>query len=207
MAWKWCGSTFDGRLGVDVSAPGDRLVTTYGPTSYWATFRNNLIQGGNGVYGIGSAVSAASPIVTGIVALMLEMKPDLDAVQVKQILQQSARSDIFTGSTPNTRWGYGKVDALNALTLVSQLVSVENEERSLRGFSLSQNYPNPFNPTKKINFQLVESGFVSLIIYDVLGNEISTLVSEELQNGNYEFDFDAKGLTSGIYFYKLQGLR
>ena len=204
----WLGSgvgpTFDGRLGVDVSAPGDRLITTYGPNSYWATFNHNLIQGGNGVYGIASAVSAASPIVVGIVALMLEMKPDLDAMQVRQILQQSARSDAFTGSTPNTRWGHGKVDALNALTLVSQLVSVEDEQTAVNTFSLDQNYPNPFNPSTKISFIIAETGFVSLKIYDVLGNEVSTLVNEELQSGTYEYNFDAKGLTSGIYFYKLQ---
>ncbi|MBT8386797.1 MAG: T9SS type A sorting domain-containing protein, partial [Ignavibacteria bacterium] len=71
-------------------------------------------------------------------------------------------------------------------------------------FSLSQNYPNPFNPSTKISFQLVESGFVSLKIYDVLGNEISTLVNEELQNGSYEYSFEAIDLTSGIYFYKLK---
>ena len=206
------GPTFDGRLGIDVSAPGDRLVTAYAPNSYWATFRHNLIQGGNGVYGISSAVSAASPIVVGIVALMLEMKPDLDAVQVKQILQQSARSDNFTGSTPNTRWGYGKVDALNALTLVGNLTAVGDERSSPGGFSLLQNYPNPFNPSTKIKYTIPQNVilseaknlFVQLKIYDVLGNEVATLVNEEKPAGTYEVDFNAVNLTSGVYFYKLQ---
>ncbi len=214
----WLGSgvgpTFDGRIGIDVSAPGDRLITSYGLNSYWATFNHNLIQGGNGVYGIASAVSAASPIVVGIVALMLEMKPDLDAAQVKQILQQSARSDNFTGTTPNTQWGYGKVDALNALTLVNQLVDVENKLINVNNFSLQQNFPNPFNPSTKISFQIAESGFTSLKIYDVLGNEVATLVNEEKPAGSYEVEFSAIGgsasggnaytITSGIYFYKLQ---
>jgi len=205
----WLGSgvgpTFDGRLGIDVSAPGDRLVTTYGPTSYWATFRNNLIQGGNGLYGIGSAVSAASPIVVGIVALMLEMKPDLDAVQVKQILQQSARSDNFTGSTPNTRWGYGKVDALNALTLVSQLVSVEKEEGVIpKKYNLEQNYPNPFNPSTNIQFSVPQTSYVTLEVYNLVGERVGVLVSEQLGAGTYNYDWNASNLTSGIYFYRLQ---
>lgn len=71
-------------------------------------------------------------------------------------------------------------------------------------FSLNQNYPNPFNPSTKISFQIAETAFTSLKVFDVLGNEISTIVNEELQTGNYTFDFEAQDLTSGIYFYKLQ---
>jgi hypothetical protein len=114
------GPTFDGRLGVDVSAPGEEVVTAYSPSSYWATFRFNLIEGGGGLYGMAGAVSAAAPTVTGIVALMLQMNPKLDAPTVKRILQQTARSDAFTGPTPNPSWGYGKVDALAALQQVQK---------------------------------------------------------------------------------------
>ena len=71
-------------------------------------------------------------------------------------------------------------------------------------FLLEQNYPNPFNPSTKINFNIAETGFTSLKVYDVLGREVTTLVSQELQGGSYQFDFNAKELTSGIYFYKLQ---
>ena len=110
------GPTFDGRFGVDVSAPGDRIVTTYNPKSYWATFRFNLINDGAGLYGIASAVSAASPIVTGVVALMLQRNPSLDAPTVKQILRGTAHTDSFTGATPNTTWGYGKIDAYAAIS-------------------------------------------------------------------------------------------
>jgi hypothetical protein len=58
-------------------------------------------------------------VVTGVIALMLEKNPQLDAAQVKTILQQSARADAFTGGTPNPSWGYGKLDALAALKLVA----------------------------------------------------------------------------------------
>lgn len=113
------GPTFDGRLGVDVCAPGDVLFTTYNPKSFYATARFNLIQDGRGFYGKASAVSAAAPIVTGIIALMLEMNPRLDAAEVKEILQQTAVSDQFTGPTPNPRWGHGKVNAYAALERVA----------------------------------------------------------------------------------------
>ena len=120
----WTGSsvgpTVDGRTGVDVSAPGDRIVTTYAPQSLWATYRSNLIVDGGGLYGMAGAVSAAAPVVTGIIALMLEVDPTLDAVSVKRILQETARTDEFTGQTPNTLWGYGKVDAFEALMAVWQ---------------------------------------------------------------------------------------
>jgi minor extracellular serine protease Vpr len=112
------GPTYDGRIGVDISAPGDSVFTTYNTNSYWATFRFNEIQDGNGLYGRASATSAASPIVTGIIALMLQMNPKLDAAMVKQILHQSAHADTFTGTVPNTQWGYGKVDAYAAMTAV-----------------------------------------------------------------------------------------
>jgi len=114
------GPTYDGRVGIDVSAPGDSVFTTYNTNSYWETFQFNLIQDGHGRYGRASATSAANPMVTGIIALMLQMNPQLDAAMVKRILHQSARADAFTGAVPNNSWGYGKVDAYAAMTLVQQ---------------------------------------------------------------------------------------
>ncbi|MBI5470739.1 MAG: T9SS type A sorting domain-containing protein [Ignavibacteriae bacterium] len=87
-----------------------------------------------------------------------------------------------------------------------------------RAFTLEQNYPNPFNPSTRIAFSLPAarlpegqgqagvqgSGFTSLRVYDVLGREVATLVNENLSAGSYEVMFNAKGLASGVYFYKLQ---
>jgi len=123
----WTGSstgpTFDGRLGVDFCTPGDSVFTTYNPRSHWATFRHNLIHDGNGLYGGASAVSASAPLATGVIALMLQVNPKMDALQVKEILQRTARSDEFTGETPNPSWGYGKLDAHAALKAVKETVS------------------------------------------------------------------------------------
>ncbi len=79
-------------------------------------------------------------------------------------------------------------------------------------FMLMQNYPNPFNPTTKISFTIpsvtlrqAQSDIrVALKVYDVLGREVVTLIDEEKPAGNYEIEFDASGLSSGVYFYKLQ---
>ncbi|MBK7631925.1 MAG: T9SS type A sorting domain-containing protein [Ignavibacteriales bacterium] len=84
------------------------------------------------------------------------------------------------------------------------ITNVEEENIKLDQFSLSQNYPNPFNPSTKISWQSPTSGWQTLKIYDVLGNEIVTLVNEYKSTGSYEIEFDASGLTSGVYFYKLQ---
>ena len=71
-------------------------------------------------------------------------------------------------------------------------------------FSLSQNYPNPFNPSTSIQYAVSHRQFVSLKIYDVLGKEIATLVNEEKSAGNYEVNFNASSLSSGVYFYTLR---
>ena len=71
-------------------------------------------------------------------------------------------------------------------------------------YSLSQNYPNPFNPVTNLEFGITNLEFVTLKIYDNLGKEIATLVNGNLKPGSYKYNFDASGLTSGIYFYKLE---
>ena len=88
------------------------------------------------------------------------------------------------------------------------LVSVKSEDQFLKGYKLLQNYPNPFNPTTKIKYIIPNVGttlmkFVTIKVYDVLGNEIATLVNGEIPAGIYNVDFNAKNLSSGIYFYKL----
>lgn len=85
---------------------------------------------------------------------------------------------------------------------------VDEEEEKPVGYYLTQNYPNPFNPTTNIEFRIVEFGFVSLKVFDVLGNEVATLVNEEKPAGEYKVEFEVGAnrqfvLTSGVYFYQL----
>ena len=71
-------------------------------------------------------------------------------------------------------------------------------------FTVSQNYPNPFNPITNIKFRTSNFGFVSLKVYDVLGNEIRTLVNEEKPAGEYQVTFNGSGLASGVYVYRIK---
>ena len=72
------------------------------------------------------------------------------------------------------------------------------------GYRLYQNYPNPFNPKTKITFDIFNPGKVRLSIYDIAGKEIKTLINEEISTGKYEISFDATGLSSGVYIYRLE---
>jgi hypothetical protein len=80
--------------------------------------------------------------------------------------------------------------------------SVENDEIPL-SYSLSQNYPNPFNPSTSISFEIPQSGFVKLVVYNILGKEVATLLNEEKIAGVYEVQFNVQNLASGIYFYTI----
>ena len=75
---------------------------------------------------------------------------------------------------------------------------------SVNDYSLSQNYPNPFNPTTQISYQVPTNGFVTLKVYDVLGNAVQTLVDGYQQIGKYNITFDGSKLASGVYFYTIK---
>jgi len=84
------------------------------------------------------------------------------------------------------------------ITTVTQISSQVPEK-----YSLKQNYPNPFNPSTIINFDIKNSTFASLVIYDMNGREVKTLVNQNLSAGSYNYDFNAGELTTGVYFYTL----
>jgi len=90
------------------------------------------------------------------------------------------------------------------LTVNQGTTSVDNEKESPTSFMLSQNYPNPFNPTTKISWQSPVGSWQTLKIFDILGNEVATLVNEEKPAGSYEVTFDSSHLSSGVYFYQLK---
>lgn len=81
--------------------------------------------------------------------------------------------------------------------------SLETENTLVTDYYLAQNYPNPFNPSTKINFGLKKSTNVEINVYNILGNKVATLVNEFKPAGNHSVLFNAKNLSSGIYFYKI----
>ena len=85
------------------------------------------------------------------------------------------------------------------------LTAVQEESREMpEKYVLSQNYPNPFNPTTNIEFQIPNGGFVTLKVFDLLGKQVRTLLNTAMNAGSYRVTFDGNGLSSGMYFYRLQ---
>jgi hypothetical protein len=133
----------------------------------------------------------------------------------KFILRKNEPMDIIVAYTV----GRG-TDALNSITVARETVQYIHEEYARNfstivgveeqkdevpsSFTLYQNYPNPFNPTTRIKYQVASAEKVNLIVYDILGREIATLVNETKPVGNHEVEFDASKLPSGIFFYRLQ---
>lgn len=88
---------------------------------------------------------------------------------------------------------------------INELVGLNEgtQNSSPNKFQLEQNYPNPFNPVTTIKFSISNAGYTSLVVYDVLGRKVETLLSRNLPAGKYNIDFDASHLPSGIYYYSL----
>lgn len=80
---------------------------------------------------------------------------------------------------------------------------IDNNPTLPTKFELKQNYPNPFNPSTTIKISIPETGFVSLVIYNMIGQKATTLINEVKSQGTYDINFNASGLSSGIYFYRI----
>lgn len=121
--------------------------------------------------------------------ILLDQLWDADSLNVVVFVQSTSSKTVYQSETIS-------YDDLTVTGVEDQRVVPDN-------FILFQNYPNPFNPSTKIKFQIAKDGFTSIKIFNVLGNEVKTLVNNNLSAGSYEFDFNAADLSSGTYFYTL----
>ena len=115
---------------------------------------------------------------------------------VPNVLTTQARIKISDISLPSV------YDASDEPFRINYVVSVD-ENVMVTVYKLHQNFPNPFNPTTTVKYQIPELSFVTIKMYDVLGNEVASLINEEKPAGNFEVEFNASALSSGIYYYKL----
>ncbi|MCW8804850.1 MAG: T9SS type A sorting domain-containing protein [Ignavibacteriaceae bacterium] len=114
---------------------------------------------------------------------------------------QLSVTDLWGGIFPNTGPTQYYIDDY-VIERLDTVVGI-NDYSVPTKYILNQNYPNPFNPSTTISYSVPELSFVTIKVYDVLGNEIASLVNEEKPVGNYEIEFNASLLPSGVYFYRL----
>jgi hypothetical protein len=119
--------------------------------------------------------------------------PGANVLAVSDV-DEDGMDDVIVPGTSSVVWY--KNPYITSIELFSDIVPTSHV--------LSQNYPNPFNPSTTIKYQIPELSFATLKVYDVLGNEISTLFNAEKPAGSYEVELNASNLPSGIYFYRLQ---
>jgi len=121
---------------------------------------------------------------------------------------QSETNKLITINTVNgsgTEIASLGMSGLQTIFISSIIVGVEDEiNYTPTSYELHQNYPNPFNPSTKISWQSPVGSHQTLKIFDILGNEIATLVNEYKPAGKYEVEFNAANLPSGVYFYQLK---
>ncbi len=207
------GPAVDGRIKPDITGPGltvgssiSSFDTSFsaGPDSTAITeIYLNPADGRKYPYGMLSGTSMSSPAVSGIVGLMLQVKPDLTPQDIKDIFARTAIQDNFTGTIPpggNSNWGAGKVNAYGA---VKEALALTSGIREIAEESSECNiYPNPSAGAFSIAYNSAEAGVVKVEICDLLGRRVAA-DSWEVIPGYNARSYDLKKSGAGIYFVKL----
>ncbi len=210
------GPTVDGRVKPDITAPGNAIASAI--SRFDIQFREpifgRLIVDTTGIGGITwsyaalQGTSMSAPFTAGTVALMLEANSSLTPDLIKEIFRTTSREDSFTGQIPaegDLKWGHGKITPHEAVKAALALNNVDDITEKEGGYKLVGNYPNPFNPSTNIVFSLKFDASVTLTIFNSLGEQVSTEYFERLSAGVNKVNFMASGLSSGVYFYRING--
>jgi photosystem II stability/assembly factor-like uncharacterized protein len=179
----------------------DQLLNTWSYPPQWGLYifdiefspvdTNKLYATGDGfeVYKVPLLYSADYGITWDTLSYNGVTKPDIHSLTVKNTV---SGDKVFLGGT-------------GVYVYYNNFTGIEDDHPvKPNSFHLSDNYPNPFNPVTNISFTVGMYNYTSLRIYDLLGREVATLVSENLPAGNYTMQWNAAGLPSGVYFYRLQ---
>ncbi len=147
--------------------------------------------------GVGSFQPTGEPLYDGVISNWVQERISLVNYLSNQFkIRFQLRTD---GGVTRDGW---YVDDIGILIYTIPTFSGDDVV-AVTKFELEQNYPNPFNPSTSIQYAISSIQFVSMKVYDLLGNEVANLVNEEKPAGNYKVDFDASNLSSGIYYYRL----
>jgi hypothetical protein len=202
-AYDWFGSSVSTAGDVNKDGYSDVIVGSY------CNYPGEIDAGRSYIYFGGTSTNNNTDVI-----IIGEAAGDAfgGAVSTAGDVNGDGYSNVIVGASGNDAGGD---DAGRAyIYFIYQSVNYVEVDVIINNYLLRQNYPNPFNPITKINYQIPELSFVTLKVYDVLGNEIAVLVNEEKPVGSYEVEFSAIGgsafggnatsLTSGIYFYQLK---
>jgi len=207
------GPTADGRIKPDITAPGNRIVSsisrfdssydfsggTFNQYANYADVVSGLTSGTNTWrFAAMQGTSMSSPMVAGIIALWLQAKPNLTVAQIKTILQNTSITDSDTGTgsaIPNNTWGRGRIDALAGALYINQFLNVDT-------FDNSNNFVVYPNPTKS-KIYITSKDYVGVYeIFNTLGQKISEGSFNSILD---EKELDLSSLQSGLYILNFKG--
>ncbi|MEJ5286140.1 MAG: hypothetical protein CH6_4411 [Candidatus Kapaibacterium sp.] len=178
------GPTRDGRIVPIITAPGMVVFSSLSSSTIPEELDSTLVEP-SGIYVGAAGTSMSAPVVTGAVALLFEQNPNLSADEIIQLLKLSARKDEHTGSEPNNDFGWGKLDLLRLLQIVTEV----NEDVETQGISI---YPNP---TPDIIFVNSKEKIENVEVFDILGNSL-------LKTNNFIIPIDK--FPNGLYFLSIK---
>ena len=164
--------------GIDFVAPNGICFEAYSPNTFYSNATFNQVQGSNGLYGVQNAVSASAPSY-----------PE----EIRTLLQESCVVDSFTEVVPNTSWGYGKRNALQAIQNTLRVTDVMAHHPLNMGLSV---YPNPSNERVTFRLENANSTPVALELYNYLGQ----LVWSKTDQMETQMEESLKGLPAGVYY-------
>ena len=191
------GSTLDGRMKPDITAPGTAVTSSYSRSKATTTY--NTVNGTRYYYGSLQGTSMAAPFVTGVLATWLQAKKDLTPEEARSVLQRTAITDSYTATGGSNTWGYGKINAYEGLKECIRLEDIKDNT----GTPDIINYPNPTTGELTLRF-LYNDTDVKLSVYNSEGKNVYIEGFQEIRKAQ-EIPVDLAHIARGIYFIQVVG--